>query len=165
VPDREPAAAPSDPASRVRRRSWIGLGFALAALLSCWNPLSAPFGLIVGVAAAILSLRALRASRPRRGVPLTGLGIGALAAVASGVVLALTAGAVGVELPGEPVVKGRTQVELDKVLGEAAERTRERRERALRELGALERSPSSATRPPAAGSPPSPLPGRDGGTP
>ena len=34
------------------------LGFAIAAALSSWNPLSAPFGVVVGLAAAVLAMRA-----------------------------------------------------------------------------------------------------------
>jgi hypothetical protein len=161
VPDPGPADRPAGPAPGARRRGRAALAFALAALASCWHPLAAPFGLVVGIAAAVLALRALRASRPRRRLPLVGLGIATVAAVASGVVLALTAGAVGIELPGEPVVKGRTQAELERVLGEEAERTRDRRERALREL---ERGPGGASR--SQGGAPAPGtagPARDGG--
>jgi hypothetical protein len=63
--------------------------------------------------------------------------VGILAAVASVAVLILSAGAVGTDLPGEPIVKGRSRVELDRTLEEAGERTRARRERASGELERL----------------------------
>ena len=38
------------------------LFFALAALVACWTPISAPFGLLVGLAATLLAVRAMRRS-------------------------------------------------------------------------------------------------------
>jgi hypothetical protein len=112
------------------------LGFGLAALLCAWTPLSAPFGLVVGVVALLLSVRAL--VRPGRRVLAAGAFAASFAAVAlSGIVLALTAG-VGRELGGTPVVQtpGRPAVEAE--LDRAAERTRGARDRARAELDALE---------------------------
>ena len=40
------------------RLAWAALGFGLAALASSWNPAAAPFGLAVGLAAAVLAVRA-----------------------------------------------------------------------------------------------------------
>jgi hypothetical protein len=117
-------------------RGGVALGFAIAALAASWNPIAAPFGLLVGVAAMVLGARALRTAGDRR-LPAAALAIGVVAALASIVILLLTAGAVGVELPGEPVVKGRTQAELDQALDEARERTRAERERASKELDRL----------------------------
>ena len=130
-----------------RRRAAVALGFALAAAAACWNALAAPFGLVVGLGATVLSVRALRRAAPPRRVPAVALAIAVLAALTSAVVLGLTAGAVGIELPGEPVVKGRTQAELDEVLSQAAERTRARRERAARELDAAGGSRRDGGRP------------------
>jgi hypothetical protein len=116
------------------RRAGVALGFAVAAALACWNVVAAPFGLVVGIGAVILAGRALRRSGPGRATALAALALAAAATIASGVVIGLTAGAVGSDLPGEPVVKGRTQAELDQVLSDAGARTRARRERAAREL-------------------------------
>ncbi len=76
------------------RLPYAALGFGLAAALSSWNPLSAPFGVVVGLVALLLAVRAL--------------------------VLALTAG-VGRELAGTPVVpipaRERARSELDALGG------------------------------------------------
>ncbi len=118
---------------------FAALGFGIAAALSSWNPLAAPFGLVVGLAAAFLSLRALR-REGRRDVAAGALAVSVMAVVASAVVLALTAG-VGRELGGTPVVQtpGRQAVEAE--LEDAAGRTRDARERARKELDALEPQP------------------------
>lgn len=113
------------------------LGFALAAAAASWNPLAAPFGLVVGIAAAALAWRALRRAGTRRRMPAAALGLSLLAAIASAAVLAITAGSVGTDLPGEPVLKARTPEELDRTLAGAAERTRAERERARAELQRL----------------------------
>ncbi|HEX9289642.1 MAG TPA: hypothetical protein VF904_08965 [Anaeromyxobacteraceae bacterium] len=123
--------------ARAGGRGGVALGFAVAALFASWNPIAAPFGLVVGIVAAALAARTLKQGAPRRRVPAAALAMGILAAVASVTVLLLTAGAVGVELPGEPVVKGRTPAQLNQVLADAAERTRAQRERATRELDRL----------------------------
>ncbi len=112
----------------------LALAFAVAALLACWNPVGAPFALVVGVAAAILAVRARRRGAPRAGGPLTALVLAVVAALAGLVVLATTAGSVGVELGGVPVVKGRDAGELDEALSGAAARTRDARARARAEL-------------------------------
>ncbi|HET8542059.1 MAG TPA: hypothetical protein VFL83_19435 [Anaeromyxobacter sp.] len=111
------------------------LGFAAAAALSSWNPLSAPFGLAVGLASLALAVRALRAGYARR-PSAAAVALAAAAIVASAVVLALTAG-VGRDLGGEPVVVVRPGVARGD-LDAAAERTRAARERARRELESLE---------------------------
>ena len=111
------------------------LGFAAAAALSSWNPLSAPFGLAVGLAALVLALRALRKGYARW-ASVVAAALAVAAAVGSGLVLWLTAG-VGRELGGEavvPVPRGVARQELDT----SAERTRASRERARQELDALE---------------------------
>jgi predicted PurR-regulated permease PerM len=118
-----------------RRLSWVALGFALAAALSAWNPIAAPFGLVVGVAAFVIAARALRRGG-RRGAAAAALTLSVLAAVVSGLVLARTAG-VGRELTGEPVVTGPTSEEAQRQLDEAAERTRAARTRARDELGKI----------------------------
>jgi hypothetical protein len=126
----DPAAMPPPPGR-------AALGFALAALAACWNPFAAPLGLVVGIAAAALAFRALRRSGARRRMAAAALALSLLAVVASALLLAATAGTVVVDLPGEPVLKARTQEELDRVLAGAAERTRPERERARDELERL----------------------------
>jgi len=116
-----------------RARPGLALAFAIAALAASWNPIAAPFGLIVAVGAAVLSARSLRAGG-RRPLPVAALGLSILAFVASAAILVATAGGVGADLSGERVVKGRSVGELDRVLSEAAGRTRDERERAAREL-------------------------------
>ena len=120
-----------------RPRGWGTLALALAALAACWNPLAAPFGLLVGIAATVLSIRALRRTGQRRRVLAAALASAALAVIASVVMLALTVGVVGSELSGEPVVKGRSLGELEEALSGAAARTRGLRERASQELDSL----------------------------
>jgi hypothetical protein len=123
------------------RLPWAALGFAAAAAFSCWNPISAPFGLVVGLAALLLALRALRRSGPGRPRALSAaaLVLSAGAVVGSGLVLALTAG-VGRELRGEPVVPAPSRGDVAGELDSAAERTRPARERARSELEALDRT-------------------------
>jgi hypothetical protein len=123
------------------RLPFAALGFAAAAAFSSWNPISAPFGLVVGVAALLLAVRALRRSGPgrRRAVSAGALVLSAGAVVASGLVLALTAG-VGRELGGTPVVPVPPRADFAEELDSAAERTRAARERARSELEALDRS-------------------------
>jgi hypothetical protein len=113
------------------------LGFGIAAALSSWNPLSAPFGVLVGLAALLLAVRAFRRAEGRRAVPLAAALVSAAAVVASAVVLALTAG-VGRELRGTPVVVAPPREEVSAELERAAERTKAARERARAELEKLE---------------------------
>ncbi len=116
--------------------SFVALGFGIAAALSSWNPLAAPFGVVVGVAAAFLSARALR--RPgRRAVAAAALAMSVLAVAASAIVLALGAG-LGRELRGTPVVQAPEREDVAAELEGAAERTHAARERASAELDALE---------------------------
>lgn len=123
------------------------LAFALAAALSSWNPLSAPFGALVGVASLLLAVRALRRSEGRRGLAAVAVAVAFLAVVASSIVLALTAG-VGRELGGTPVVRTPAREEVASELDQAAERTRAARERARAQLEQL-------------APPPQPVPPRD----
>ena len=119
------------------------LGFGLAAALSSWNPISAPFGVVVGIVALLLGLRALRGGE-RRAISSAAIAVSFLAVVASVVVLALTAG-VGRELGGTPVVKAPSREDVTGELDRAAERTRAARDRARGELDALEpRAPAPA---------------------
>jgi hypothetical protein len=124
------------------------LGFAIAAALSAWNPLSAPFGLAVGIASLVLAVRALRGGYARW-PSAAAIALSAAAALGSALVLALTAG-VGRDLGGQPVVAVKPGV-AGADLDAAAERTRAARERARRELDALEGT-SGPSGPPA-GSP------------
>jgi len=118
------------------------LGFGVAAALSSWNPLSAPFGVVVGLAALLLSVRALSGA-DRRLVAAAAAAVSFVAVVTSVVVLALTAG-VGRELGGTPVVQATGRAGVAAELDEAAERTRAARERARAELDALEPAPPAA---------------------
>jgi len=113
------------------------LALALAGLAASWNPVAAPRGILVGAGAALLAARALRRAGERRRLAAAALAVAVLAVAASAIVLVLTAGTVGVELPGQPVVKGRTQVELDRTLDDAGGRTSAERQRAARELDRL----------------------------
>jgi hypothetical protein len=123
------------------------LAFAIAAAVSSWNPLAAPFGLVVGLASLGLAVRALR--RPsRRAVALSALVTAVVAVIASAVVLALSAG-VGRGLAGAPVVTSPAREDVTAELDAADERTRAARERAQKELEALE--PTQATTPGKAG--------------
>ncbi len=87
------------------RLPFAALGFAAAAAFSSWNPISAPFGLVVGLASLAIAVRALRGSGEgrRRAISASAIALSAGAILASGLVLALTAG-VGRELGGVPVV-------------------------------------------------------------
>jgi hypothetical protein len=122
------------------RLPFVALGFSAAAAFSCWNPISAPFGLVVGVAALVLGLRALRRSGAgrERAICASALALAAGAILGSGLVLALTAG-VGRELGGMPVVHVPRPGEVASELDAAAERTKAARERARSELEALDR--------------------------
>jgi hypothetical protein len=130
-----PEGAAAAPAPR-RPTGKAALGFALAAVAASWNVMAAPLGLVVGIGAAALASRALRRS-PRKRVPGLALALALFAVIASAAVLAVTAGAVGTELPGEPVLEARSPQELKRVLDEAGQRTRAERERARGELDRL----------------------------
>ncbi len=111
------------------------LAFAIAALLCSWSPLSAPFGALVGIASLVLAVRAWRRGG-HRAVAGAAVAVSLAAAVASAVVLGLTAG-VGRQPGGPPVVQAPTREEVARDLDQAAERTRAARERARKELDAL----------------------------
>ncbi len=117
------------------RLALAALGFAIAAALSSWNPLSAPFGLVVGLASAALAIRAL-VRRDRRGTAAGALALSLAAVVASALVLGLTAG-LGRELGGVPVVPLPPEGDVNAELDSAGERTRPARERARSELDQL----------------------------
>jgi hypothetical protein len=117
--------------------AFAALGFALAAAFSSWNPISAPFGLFVGVGAGVAAFRALRGGG-RKVLSGAALALSVGAVVASALVLALTAG-VGRELGGTPVVPVPPRDEVNQELDRAAERTRAARERARAELDSLEK--------------------------
>lgn len=123
------------------RLAWAALGFGLAAALSSWNPLAAPFGLVVGIAAAVIALRALGRG-VRRPIAAAGLALSVLAIAASAVVLAVSAG-VGREPAGEAVVPAPPPAEVTRELDAAAGRSREARERARGELRAVEGEPGA----------------------
>jgi hypothetical protein len=135
------------------RLPFAALGFAIAAALSSWNPLSAPFGVVVGLAAAGLALRASLVPA-RRPVALTALCVALGAAIVSGAVLARTAG-VGRGGPGQSIVTAPSGEDVAAELDQAAERTRAARERASGELQTLEKgepvAPGSAPETPGRG--------------
>lgn len=123
----------------------MALGLAGAALLSCWNPFAAPLGLAVGLASLLLGVRALRRRLGSRRVAAAAVVAGSAAAVASGLVLVLTAGAFTGDLPGDPVVQGRAPVEATRLLEEEAQRTRAARERARHELDGIRAGPGAGS--------------------
>lgn len=135
-------AHPGETGGARSRAGAVALAFGAAALLSSWNPFAAPLGLAVGMASLLLGVRALRRRLGSRRVAWAAIAAGSLAAAASGLVLALTAGAVTGELPGEPVVRGRTAAEAARLLEEEASRTAAARDRARRELEKSGRSPA-----------------------
>jgi len=140
----------------VGRPAKVAFLLALAAAFSAWNPVAAPFGLAVGIAAAVLSARAARRSEGReRRVAAVALVLSALAAVASALVLLLAAG-VGRGEEGTALVSPRSPAEVREVLDRSEAETREARERARRELEAIqgeagERSPAPGPAAPPAG--------------
>lgn len=136
-------SAPGEGAPGSSRAGAVALALAGAALLSCWNPFAAPVGLAVGLASLLLGVRALRRRLGSRRVAAAAVAAGAAALVASGLVLVLTAGAVTGDLPGDPVVPGRTQAEAARLLDQEAARTRAARERARRELEEIRTAPVS----------------------
>ncbi len=124
--------------SRSSRLPWAALGFACAGVLACWNPLAAPLGLPVGIAASAIGGFALARRRGRRSVALAATLLGGLAAVIAGAVLATAAARLAAgEPPGEAVVAPRAAAEVKGLLDAAAARTRPARTRAARQLGAL----------------------------
>lgn len=131
MPDGTPTEPPA--AAGGRLAGWA-LALAAAAALACWNPFAAPLGVVVGLGAAGFALAALRRPGTRRAVAVSALLLGLGAAVAAGTVLVLTAGAVTTELPGDPVVRGRSDAEAAALLDRAARETEGSRRRAQREL-------------------------------
>ncbi len=118
-----------------RRLPLAALGFALAAALSSWTPLAAPFAIVVAVGAIALSMRALRRGAPRKAA-LSAAAVAALAIVTGVLVLARTAG-VGREAVEAPVVPASGNGDAASRLDSASERTRASRERARSELEKL----------------------------
>jgi hypothetical protein len=129
-------------AARGTRLHWAALAFAVAALLSSWNPLAAPFGLVVGISAMLIAIRASVAGG-RRPVWVTALSVALIAAVGSAVVLARTAG-VGRKAEAGEIVSTPSAAEVGAELDAAAARTRPARERATKELNGVAPSPGSA---------------------
>jgi len=128
------------------RLAAAALAFAIAALVSSWNPVAAPLGLVVGAASFLLGLRALTRPHGRRAA-WTAIVLSGLAIAASTTVLALTAG-VGRTPRSEPLIQVPPEADVGKALDSAADRTRAARDRAHRELEAVEpreapRAPSS----------------------
>ncbi len=118
-----------------RRLPLAALGFAVAAALSSWTPLAAPFAIVVGLGAAVLAAVALRRGA-RRTIALSAAAVAALAIAAGVLVLARTAG-VGREPMGAPVVPSLGRPDAGAQLDAAEQRTRESRDRARSELQKL----------------------------
>lgn len=114
------------------RLAFAAAAFAAAAALSSWNPIAAPFGLVVGLGAAAVSARALRRGG-RLWVAAAALLVSLAAVAVSVLVLALTAG-VGRE-PAGAVVDAPPRAEAVQQLDAARERTEASRRRARDELG------------------------------
>jgi hypothetical protein len=123
---------------RPARRAWIALAFAVAALAASWSPLAAPFGLLTGLGAAVLALRARREGGRAAWVALA---LGLLGSGGSAWVLARTAG-LGRAAHQAPAVPAFGERETSQRLDAAAEQSREARERAGRQL-----DPGPAPRP------------------
>jgi hypothetical protein len=120
---------------RSSRLPWAALGFACAAALASWNPVAAPLGLAVGIAAGAIGWWAWARRRGRRSVALAAALLGGLATVAAGGVLAAAAARLAAgEPPGEAVVAPRSAEEVKGLLDAAAARTRPARTRAARQL-------------------------------
>ncbi len=117
---------------------WAPLGFGLAALLACWNPVAAPFALVTGLGALWLGARQLRAGH--RGKAALGLAAAILAVLGAGFALARSAG-VGREAPGTSLVPQPAPAEVGRRLDQAAGDSREARERAAGELEKLGKPP------------------------
>jgi hypothetical protein len=115
---------------RPARRAWIALAFAAAALFASWSPLAAPFGLLTGLGAAVLALRARRDGGP---VALVALALALLGSGASAWVLARTAG-LGREARPAPTVPAPGERATSRGLDAAAEPSRAARERAERQV-------------------------------
>jgi hypothetical protein len=113
------------------------LGFACAAALASWNPVAAPLGLAVGIAAAAIGWWAWARRRGRRSVALAAALLGGAATVLAGGVLAVAAARLAAgEPPGDAVVVPRGAAEMKSLLDAAAARTRPARTRAARQLEA-----------------------------
>ena len=123
---------------RLHRRAWIALAFAVAAVAASWSPLAAPFGLLTGLGAGVL---ALRARREAGGAAWVALALGLLGSGGSAWVLARTAG-LGRSAHQAPAVPALGERETSRRLDAAAEQSRAARERAQRQV-----DPSPAPRP------------------
>jgi hypothetical protein len=111
-----------------------------AALLACWNPVSAPIAILVGLPVAFLGVRELRRAGGHpslRSPAAVALWLAVAAIVAGATVLARFAGA-GREREGSPIVRGMEPAERKEALDRASEATRKGRDEARRELEAVE---------------------------
>jgi hypothetical protein len=118
----------------VGRPERVAFLLALAAAFSAWNPVAAPFGLAVGVAAAALSVRAgSRAEGSGRRVARAALVLSLLAAIGSATVLLLAAG-LGRGARETGPAPSRSPAEARAILDREEAGTREAREQARREL-------------------------------
>jgi hypothetical protein len=120
-----------------RRTPFALLVLGAAAVLSSWNPASAPLGLAVGLLAGALALKARREEGTLAPALRAALILAAVAVVLSGIVIA-RAGWAGRAGDGTPIVDGVPRTERMQALDRAAEATRAGREGARKELEAVE---------------------------
>jgi hypothetical protein len=125
------------------------LVFAIAAALASWNPLAAPVGLVVGVAAAIMAARALARQMGHRRAALVALGIASVSTLASLGFMLSVSGAWRGGLETRPVAPARSEREVETLLDEAAKRTAKDRGQASEQLA---REPAAPNPRPAADS-------------
>jgi len=119
-----------------RRTPFALLALGVAALLSSWNPASAPMALILGLLAGALCLKARREEGRTTPVLRAALAMAVAAAVVGGAVIARAAIA-GRISEGRPLVEGIPGPDRQKALDRAADETRSSRESARKELDAV----------------------------
>lgn len=120
-----------------RRTPYALLALGAAALLSSWNPASAPMGLAVGILAVGLCLKARQEDAGMAPAFRVALILAAAAIVVSGGVIAKAAIA-GRGGDGQPIVEPVPRAERQEALDRAAEATRAGREAARKELRSVE---------------------------
>ena len=120
-----------------RRTPFALIALAAAALLSSWNPASAPFAFGVGLVAAGLCLETRRQVGSLAPSLRVALALALVAVAVSGGVIVRATGA-GRAWGGKPVVEPIPSAERQEALDRAAGATREGREAARKELDSLE---------------------------
>ena len=118
--------------------------FAIAAALTAWNPLAAPIGVLVGTAALVMAARAILRRKGNQRMAYAAFITAAVAVLASLSFVLFTSGAWRSGMTSSTVVPGRTEVEMKRLLDEAAQRTAATRGQASKELSA---EPAAAAEP------------------